>query len=92
MTKSPILEEYVARIEEACGEEKDVIIHFKYEKKDEAITKILKKVKVERTVARIIFDLTYKGFPIRLYNTGKAIFKKVEEENQAQEILAELLL
>ncbi|MEM0057348.1 MAG: hypothetical protein QXG58_01375 [Candidatus Bathyarchaeia archaeon] len=92
MTADPSLKKYVARIEEACGEEKDIIVHFKYEKKDEAIAKMLRKAKVERTVAGIIFDLTYKGFAIRLYNTGKAVFKKAKEKSQVQEILAEFLL
>jgi len=92
MNASPSLAEYIARIEEACGEEKDVIVHFKYEKKDEAIGKILKKAKVERTVAGIIFDITYKNLAIRLYNTGKAIIKKAQNKTQAQQILAELLL
>jgi len=85
------LGEYIARMEEACGEEKDVIVHFKFEKKDEAIGKILKKAKMEKTVAGVIFDLTYKGLSIRLYNTGKAIIKKAKDKNQAQSILAELL-
>ncbi|MBS7646896.1 MAG: hypothetical protein QXK93_05055 [Candidatus Bathyarchaeia archaeon] len=92
MTTSTGLGEYIARIEEACGEEKDVIVHFKYEKKNEAIAKMLKKAKVERTAAGIIFDLTYKDFSIRLYNTGKAIFRKVREKSQVQEALVELLL
>ncbi|MEM2440164.1 MAG: hypothetical protein QW493_02985 [Candidatus Bathyarchaeia archaeon] len=92
MNSNQSLEEYIARIEEACGEERDVIVHFKYEKKDEAIGKMLKKAKVERTIAGIIFDLTYKGFSIRLYNTGKAIFKKAKDKSQVQEVLAELLL
>ncbi|MEM2280586.1 MAG: hypothetical protein QXZ68_01150 [Candidatus Bathyarchaeia archaeon] len=86
------LEEYIARIEEACGEEKDIIVHFKYEKRDKAIAKMLEKAKLERTVAGIIFDLVYKDFSIRLYNTGKAIFKKVKDKSQMQEVLAELLL
>jgi hypothetical protein len=86
------LREYVARIEEACGGERDFIIHFKFEKKDEAIGKILKKTKVEKTIAGIIFDLTYKGLSIRLYNTGKAIIKRAVDKDQAQSVLAELLL
>ena len=86
------LKEYVARIEEACGGERDFIIHFKFEKKDEAIGKILKKTKVEKTIAGIIFDLTYKGLSIRLYNTGKAIIKRAVDKDQAQSVLAELLL
>lgn len=92
MTTDSSLDEYVARIEEACGEEKNIIIYFRYGKKDEVIAKILKKAKIERTVAEIIFDLTYKGFPIRLYKTGKAVLKKTEGKEQAWKILAELLL
>lgn len=92
MNASPSLEEYVARMEEACGEERDIIVHFKYEKKDEAIAKMLKKAKVEKTIAGIIFDLTYKDHFIRLYNTGKAIFKKAKAKSQVQEVLTELLL
>ncbi len=92
MTANTSLKEYIARIEEACGEEKDIIVHFKYEKKDEVIKRILKKAKVERTVAGIILDLTYKEFSIRLYNMGKAVFRKVKEKSRVQEVLAELLL
>jgi len=85
------IDAYIARIEEACGEEKDYIIHFKYDKKEEAITKILKKATLQKTTAKIIFDLTYKETYIRLYATGKAIFKKVKDKNQLNQILAELL-
>ncbi|MEM1566679.1 MAG: hypothetical protein QW510_06340 [Candidatus Bathyarchaeia archaeon] len=92
MNPNQSLEAYIARIEEACGEEKDVIVHFRYEKKDEAIGKMLRKAKVERTISGIIFDLTYKDLAIRLYNTGKAVFKKAKNKSQVQEVLAELLL
>jgi len=92
MNAKPNLDEYIARIEEACGEEKDIIIHLKYERKNEALDKILKRAKMEKNIAGIIFDLTYKGLSIRLYNTGKAIIKKARDKNQVQSILAELLL
>ena len=86
-----IIDTYIARIEEACGEEKDYIIHFKYDKKEEAINKILKKATLQKTVAKIIFDLTYKATQIHLYATGKAIFKKVKNKEQLNQILTELL-
>lgn len=82
---------YIARIEEACGEEKDYIIHFKYDKKEEAIAKILKKATLQKTTAKIIFDLTYGEINIRLYATGKAVFKKVKNKDQLNQILTELL-
>ncbi|MEM3769767.1 MAG: hypothetical protein QXG76_01095 [Candidatus Bathyarchaeia archaeon] len=88
---SAVPNDYIARIEEACGEEKDYIIHFKYDKKEEAITKILKKAALQKTVVKIIFDLTYKETQIRLYATGKAIFKKVKDKDQLNQILTELL-
>ncbi len=86
------VEDYVARIEEACGAEKDFIVLFKYDKKDEAMAKILKRASVEKRVAGIIFDLTFKGFSLRLYGTGKAIFKKVKDKEELHRVLADLLL
>jgi hypothetical protein len=86
------VEDYIARIEEACGAEKAFIVLFKYDKKDEAITKMLKKANVEKTVAGIIFDLNFKGFSLRLYSTGKAIFKKIKDKDELHRVLADLLL
>jgi hypothetical protein len=86
------VEDYVARIEGTCGEEKDVIVLFKYDKKDEAIAKILKKAKIEKSISSIIFELTFKGYSFRLYGTGKAIFRSLKDKKELNEILAELLL
>ena len=42
------VDDYVARIDGACGAEKDVIVTFKYEKKDEAIATILKRAELKQ--------------------------------------------
>jgi len=86
------IEDYVARIEGTCGKDKDVIVIFKYDKKDETITKILKKAKIEKSISAIIFELTFKNVSFRLYGTGKAIFRNLKDKNELQEILVELLL
>jgi hypothetical protein len=86
------IEDYVARIEGTCGEEKDVIVIFKYDKKDEAIKKILKKAKIKKAVSTIIFELTYDKFSFRLYGTGKAIFRSVKDKDELNKILSDLLL
>jgi len=86
------IEDYVARIEGTCGEDKDVIVLFKYDKKDEAIAKILKRARIEKSISAIIFELTLKGVSFRLYGTGKAIFRNLKDKNELQEILVELLL
>ncbi len=86
------VEEYVARIEGTCGEDKDIIVIFKYDKKDEAIAKILKKAKLKKSISSIIFELTFQNISFRLYGTGKAIFRNLKDKNELQNVLTDLLL
>lgn len=85
------VEDYVARIEETCGEEKDFIVVFRYEKKDEALARILQKAKTEKSISRIIFELTFKNVSFRLYSSGKAIFRNLKTKDEVNAILSELL-
>ena len=86
------VEDYVARIEGACGAEKDVIVVFKYEKKDEALANIFKRAKLTKSIAGIIFELTFKNYTFRVYSSGKAIFRSIKNKEELNGILAELLL
>jgi hypothetical protein len=86
-----IVEDYVSRIEGTCGEEKDVIVIFKYDKKDDAVARILKKAVVKKSISGIIFELTYDNVSFRLYGTGKAIFRSLKDKNELQKILSDLL-
>ena len=86
------VEDYVARIEGTCGEEKDIIVIFKYNKKDEAIANILKKAKTQKSLSGIIFELTFQNVSFRVYASGKAIFRSVKDKEELREILAALLL
>jgi hypothetical protein len=86
------IEDYVARIEETCGKEREFIVIFKYEKKDEAISKILKKAEVKKSIASIIFELSFKEVSFRLYGTGKAIFRNLKDKAALQSVLVDLLL
>jgi ribonuclease HIII len=86
------VEDYVSRIEGTCGEEKDVIVVFKYDKKDEAIANILKKAKLKNTIAGIIFELTFQDISFRLYTSGKAIFRSIKNKQELNNLLANLLL
>lgn len=86
------LEDYVARVEGTCGAEKDVIVFFKYDKKDEAIANILKKATVNNKIAGIIFELTFESVSFRLYTSGKAIFRGVKNREELNELLGKLLL
>jgi ribonuclease HIII len=86
------VEDYVARIEGTCGEEKDVIVVFKYDKKDEVIAQILKKAQLKNTIAGIIFELTFQDTSFRLYTSGKAIFRSIKNKQELNSLLANLLL
>jgi len=86
------VEDYVARIEGACGEEKDVIVIFKYDKKEEAVKRILSKASLKNNLAGIIFELTFQGLSFRVYSSGKAIFRSIKSKEELHSILAALLL
>lgn len=84
--------DYVARIEGTCGAESDVIVVLKFEKKDEAITRILKKATLNKTVAKVIYDLTFEDHSFRVYDSGKIIFRGIKNKEKLNNLLARLLL
>jgi len=86
------VEDYVARIEETCGEEKGAVVTFKYGKKDEAIAKILKKSKLKNSLSGIIFELAFQGISFRMFSSGKAVFKGFKNKEALHDILVALLL
>ena len=86
------LEDFIARIEETCGEEKSAIVTFKYNKKNEVIKKILERAQLKKSLAGIIYELSFQGKTFRLFTSGKVIFKDVKEKENLSRILAELIL
>jgi hypothetical protein len=86
------VEDYIARIEGTCGAEKDIIVTFKYEKKQEAIANILKKATLKNNLSGIIFELTFQDKSFRVYSSGKAIFRSIMNREELNKLLAALLL
>ena len=86
-----MLWEFVSRIEEACGEQKDFIVVLKYAKRDEVIKKILGKCGIEGTFLGIFTKGRYKGKELSVFRTGKLIIKGLKEKKEAEDILEELL-
>jgi TATA-box binding protein (TBP) (component of TFIID and TFIIIB) len=86
------VEDFVSRIEGTCGAEKDLIVIFKYDKKDEAVARILKKAKLKNSLSGIIFELAFRDISFRVYSSGKAIFRSIKSKEALHEILAALLL
>jgi hypothetical protein len=85
------VEEYVARTDGTCGKDKDIIVTFKYDKKGEAIKKIMQKANVEKSMSNIIYELTYKNYSFRLYGSGRAIFRDLKDKKELNALLSELL-
>ena len=86
------VEDYVARIEETCGEEKSAVVTFKYNKKDEAIAKIMEKAELKNSLSGIIFELAFQGTPFRMFSSGKLVFKSIKSKEAVHATLAALLL
>ena len=86
------IDEYVARTEGTCGKEKDVIVIFKYDKKNEVAKRIFAKAKVRKSIGGIIFEFTFKGYSFRFYGSGKAIFRDLKDKTELNTLLTELLM
>jgi TATA-box binding protein (TBP) (component of TFIID and TFIIIB) len=86
------VEDYVARIEETCGEEKSAIVTLKYDKKNEVIAKIMKKAKLKKSLSGIIFELEFQGISFRMFSSGKIIFKGFKNKEALRDLLTALLL
>ena len=86
------VEDYVARIEETCGEEKSAVVTFKYNKKDEAIAKIMKKAELKNSLSGIIFELSFQETSFRMFSSGKLVFKNIKSKEALHDTLAALLL
>jgi TATA-box binding protein (TBP) (component of TFIID and TFIIIB) len=86
------IDDYVSRIEGTCGAEKDVIVIFKHDMKDEAIARIRKKAQLKKSFSEIIYELSFNDISFRLYASGKAIFRSIKNKEELNSILAALLL
>jgi hypothetical protein len=87
----PAIEDYIARIEETCGEDKGAIVTFKYDKKDEAIAKIRNKAQLKKSISGVLLEFAFQGISFRVFSSGKVIFRGINKE-ALREILAALLL
>ncbi len=86
------VEDFVSRIEGTCGAEKDVIVIFKYDKKEDAVKRMLQRAELKSNLSGIIFELSFQGTKFRVYSSGKAIFRSIKNKKELYRILAALLI
>ena len=86
---SPV-EKYVKHLEQQCGPEPSTIVVLKWEKRKEALDKILAKLENKRTIGGMLVKATYKGVKVSVYMSGKLLLEGTEEK-EARSLLSELL-
>jgi ribonuclease HIII len=86
------VDDYIARIEGTCGAESDIIVVLKFDKKDQALEKILKKAILKNEIAGMIHDLRFEEYSFRVYASGKIIFRGIQNKQTLNKILTALLL
>ena len=89
--KNMLLQEYVSRLEEACGEGRDFVVILKYAKREEAIKRILAKSTVERVLSGVLTKARYGDIEISVFITGKLLLKDLKGRAVAERLLGELL-
>jgi|YelNatPaOPRAMG01_1025707.scaffolds.fasta_scaffold143822_2 hypothetical protein len=85
------LREYVSSIEETCGEERHFVVTLRHGKRDEAIRKILERGKIDRSISGLVFDISFRGIPLRVYRTGRILMKGLKSKEEAERMLGDLL-
>jgi hypothetical protein len=88
----PTIKDYIATIEGICGAETDVIVTLRSEEKDTAITNIIKRSTLKKTVSGFMFELEFQDVTFRLFSNGRAVFRNIKNKKELNRILAALLL
>lgn len=85
-----LLEEYVAKIEEACGEGREFIVTLRYSKREEALEKVLKKCSVGQNLSGIMTKGKYRDKDITIFRTGKLVIREFKGREEAENFLNDL--
>jgi len=87
-----VIEDYVSRIEEACGaaKTKDYLVILKHEKREEAMKKVLSKSRIIAEVRGVAVKAIFKDREFTLFMNGRLMFKSFRDRNELNLILKEL--
>jgi len=85
-----LLEEYVSKLDEACGAGTEFVVTLKYGKRDEALRKVLEKCNIGQGLSGILTKGKYKDKEISIFRTGKMVIRKFEGRKEAENFLEEL--
>ncbi len=88
----PNIKDYIAKIEGICGAESEVVVTLRCEETTIAITRIIKRCIVKKSVSGVMFELEFQGVTFRLFRSGRAVFRGIKNRKELNRILKALLL
>ncbi len=88
-----MIEEYVSRIEEACGaaKTKDYVVILKHDKREEALKKALGKSRIINEIRGVVVKAIFKDREFTAFMNGRLMFKSLRDREELNTILRELL-
>jgi len=88
-----MIESYIARVEEACGsaKTKDYIVILRFDKRNEAVNRVLKRVKVLREVKGVLVKASCNGTNFTMFMNGRIVFKSLKDREELDAVLEHLL-
>jgi hypothetical protein len=90
--RMPTIKNYVSTIGGICGAESDIIVTLKSEEMDIAITSIIKRSKIKKSVSGFMFELQFHDVTFRLFSSGRVVFRGIKNRKELNRLLAALLL
>jgi hypothetical protein len=87
-----MIDDYVNRIEEACGasKTKDYVVMLKHDKRDDALKKILGKVRVLTEVRGVAVKASFMDREFTVFMNGRLMFKSLKDRGELDTILGKL--
>ena len=88
-----MIEEYVSRIEEACGaaKTKDYLVILKHDKREEALKKALGKSRIINEIRGVAVKAIFRDREFTVFMNGRLMFKSLRDREELNMILGELL-
>jgi hypothetical protein len=87
-----VIQEYVSRIEEACGaaKTKDYIVILKQDRREEALKRVLEKSRVLAEVHGVAIKASFMGREFTAFTNGRLMFKSLRDRDELETLLDEL--
>ena len=85
-----MLEEYISKIDEACGKGKEFIVTLKHSNRDKALKKVLEKCCGGKSPTGMLIKGNFKDKEVSIFRTGKIVIRAFNGSEEAEHFLEEL--